>query len=228
MSELSNNLADLAERIREAQADIRNAEEAAASRALEAGRLLCQAKAECRHGDWLPFLGRAGMAERQAQRFMQLARSGLKSDTVSDLGGIKAALSYLAQAELPTAGEVLLVGQRGWTALPEGNRPPLALIWPSSKSVGFYEVAVIDLGSPDSVDAKSRQAFLHKTNKPVRGESIRLDDGTFVSGVWETVDKTLAIAHGDREFTTVPAEADEDALRALIAELSEAIVSLPT
>lgn len=225
MKELSNSLADLAERVREAQAEIRSAEETAAARALEAGRLLCHAKGECQHGEWLPFLGRAGMAERQAQRLMQLARSGLKSDTVSDLGGIKAALSYIAQTELPASGEVLIVGQKGWTELPEGERPPLTLIWPSPESAGFYEVAVIDLGAPDSVDVKLRRAFLQKTDKPVRGESIRLDDGTFVSGVWETVDRILSIPHADREFTTVPAEADEAALQALVGEIATEDVS---
>lgn len=67
--------------------------------ALEAGRLLVAAKAECKHGSWLPFLERAGVHERKAQRLMKLARSGLKSDAVSDLGGIKGALEFLAQLE---------------------------------------------------------------------------------------------------------------------------------
>ena len=34
---------------------------------------------------------------RQARRLMQLARSGLKADTVSEMGGVKAALEHLAE-----------------------------------------------------------------------------------------------------------------------------------
>jgi hypothetical protein len=71
------------------------AEKSAIDKAIEAGRLLCEAKATCCHGKWLPFLERSGVPERKAQRYMKLARSGLKSDTVSDLGGIKAALAWL-------------------------------------------------------------------------------------------------------------------------------------
>lgn len=76
---------------------------------LEAGRLLLQAKDECRHGEWLPFLKRAGVPERKAQRLMTLARSGLKSDTVSDLGGVKATLEFLTKRELPEPGTALVV-----------------------------------------------------------------------------------------------------------------------
>src|SRR3954471_6845333 len=103
-----NRLADLADRIREANAAMLAASQEAAERALQAGRLLIEAKGECRHGDWLPFLDKAGIHERQARRLMQLARSGLKSDTVSDLG-IKGALDLTAKRCLPKAGEVLYV-----------------------------------------------------------------------------------------------------------------------
>ena len=67
-----------------------------------APRLLIEAKAECRHGDWLPFLEMTGMHKRQAQRLMRVAGSGLKSDTVSLLGGLSDALEYLAQLGMPS------------------------------------------------------------------------------------------------------------------------------
>jgi hypothetical protein len=89
-----NRLGDLAERVRGANAAMHAASREAAERALEAGRLLVEAKEECRHGEWLPFLERAGVHERQERRLMQLARSGLKPDTVSDMG-IKGALELL-------------------------------------------------------------------------------------------------------------------------------------
>ena len=103
-----NRLTDLAERIRSADQRMAAASREAAELSLEAGRLLIEAKAECRHGQWLPFLERAGMAERQAQRLMTLARSGLKTDTVSDLG-IRGALEMAAKRKLPKPGEVLIV-----------------------------------------------------------------------------------------------------------------------
>ncbi len=93
----SNRLGDLAQRIRQASDRAKVASVESAELYLEAGRLLIEAKAECTHGDWLPFLEMTGVHERQARRLMQLARSGLKSDTVSDLGGVTAALEYLAE-----------------------------------------------------------------------------------------------------------------------------------
>jgi hypothetical protein len=92
----SNRLADVAGRIREADRVMQDAAREAAERALEMGHLLYEAKDACRHGQWLPFLASAGISERKAQRLMQLARSGLKSDAVSDLG-LKGALEMLAK-----------------------------------------------------------------------------------------------------------------------------------
>jgi hypothetical protein len=54
MTELSNTLADLAERIREANEAGQAAERTAAEKMLTAGRLLCQAKEAGAHGDWTP------------------------------------------------------------------------------------------------------------------------------------------------------------------------------
>jgi hypothetical protein len=97
----SNRLTDLSARIRQARARAKVASVESAEQYLEAGRLLIEAKEACKHGEWLPFLEMAGVPERQAQRLMQLARSGLKPDTVSDLGGVKAALEHLAEARQP-------------------------------------------------------------------------------------------------------------------------------
>ena len=97
MIELSNSLADLAERVKVANEASALAERTTIEKAIEAGELLCQAKDEARHGEWLPFLDRACIPERKAQRLMQLARSGLKSDTCRELGGIKGALYFIAK-----------------------------------------------------------------------------------------------------------------------------------
>lgn len=58
----------------------------AARKRLALGRVLVEAKAACRHGEWLPFLEKQGIDERTARRYMGLVEfSDSKSDTVSDL-----------------------------------------------------------------------------------------------------------------------------------------------
>jgi hypothetical protein len=83
---LTNELADRAESIRELMAASDAAHRESVGRAIEAGQRLVAAKAECNHGDWLPFLERAGVNERKAQRYIKIVSSNLESDTVSDLG----------------------------------------------------------------------------------------------------------------------------------------------
>lgn len=94
---LSNSLASIAETIKSQLAEAEAAARWSVDKSIEAGHALTAAKAECRHGQWLPFLARAGIHERQARRLMQLSQSGVKSDTVSDLGGIKATLDYISK-----------------------------------------------------------------------------------------------------------------------------------
>lgn len=175
-------------------------------RAIEAGRLLVQAKGECGHGQWLPFLARAGVPERKAQRLMQLARSGLKSDTVSDLGGIKATLEFLAQRKLPKEGHALSVTCHS----DEGNpfRSSLAaFVWPSA-TAGFYYVAGMTNLSPEH---PCSTVF---TKKPISGDEVLTSDGLFVSPVWTLVERSMRIPPSnwhfyemDQEVATVVAAA---------------------
>jgi Protein of unknown function (DUF3102) len=59
----------------------------AVEHALKAGKLLVQAKAAAKHGEWLSFLIEVGINVRTAQRYMKLANNEhkLKYDTVSHL-----------------------------------------------------------------------------------------------------------------------------------------------
>jgi hypothetical protein len=100
---MSNRLPILADEIRCAHADVQEAAKTAADRAIDAGNALIEARALVAHGEWLPFLEQAGVKERRARQYMQLARSGLKSATVADLGGIRAALEWLAMLPSPPA-----------------------------------------------------------------------------------------------------------------------------
>lgn len=96
MSGLTNAQADEAEQIKSLMAESEAAHRISVDKALEAGLRLIEAKSACAHGTWLPFLKRVGVQERKAQRLMKLAQSGLKSDTVTDLGGIKGALAFVS------------------------------------------------------------------------------------------------------------------------------------
>ncbi len=94
---LSNSLTVAADLVRSTVEQASAAAKVSVEKSIEAGHALIAAKRECKHGEWLPFLDRAGVHERQARRLMQLAESGLKSDTVSDLGGIKSALDFISK-----------------------------------------------------------------------------------------------------------------------------------
>lgn len=99
MAPLSNSLTVLADDLHRVTEACQRAERDAVSHALNAGRMLCEAKGQCQHGAWLPFLKRAGVSERMAQRWMKLHRGRLGSDFVSDLGGVTAALTFLAHRD---------------------------------------------------------------------------------------------------------------------------------
>ena len=66
---------------------------------IECGRVLLEAREVADHGQWGEFLHQAGIPERTAQRMTRLARAGIKPDTVSDLGGIRATLDAIATVE---------------------------------------------------------------------------------------------------------------------------------
>jgi len=147
---LSNTLADLAERVKEANRASVIAIRQSADKAIEAGMLLIEAKAAVQHGEWLPFLQRADLPERHAQRLMQLARSGLQSDSVTDLGGMVAALTFLSQWRLPAFEESLMINsaarQRELEIAGEWEPSATALIWESAEHPGHYHIAAIDDG----------------------------------------------------------------------------------
>lgn len=154
MTELSNSLADLAESVKLAIAAASLAERTSIEKALEAGEFLCQAKAACAHGQWLPFLDRAAVPERKAQRFMTLARSGLEIRHVTHLGGIKAALSFLAKWRLPTFDEALFIydleQETGERSVGRG----IAYVWEDDQHRGSYHIGMIvgDGGDDDEED----------------------------------------------------------------------------
>ena len=93
---LSNRLADLAERAGEAFRLGRARSVEAAKAYLDCGSILAEAKAECGHGAWLPFLERADIPARSATRMIKLSASGIDAETLAEKG-IYAASQDLAR-----------------------------------------------------------------------------------------------------------------------------------
>src|SRR3954452_16779988 len=92
-----NRLAVLAVDIKQAHADVKASAMTVATRAIDAGNALIEAKGLLKHGRWKKWLSEnVSMSERTAQRYMQVARSGLKSATVAVLG-IRGASESIAQ-----------------------------------------------------------------------------------------------------------------------------------
>jgi hypothetical protein len=72
---VSTDLQGLADRINHAHEECASALRRGLRHALEAGRLLLEAKAALPHGAWLPWLrANCKVPERTAQRYMRLAR----------------------------------------------------------------------------------------------------------------------------------------------------------
>ena len=62
---------------------------------LECAHMMLEARAIAKHGQWQDFLSKAGIPERTAQRMLKVARSGLKPDILSVLGGPTPTIAFL-------------------------------------------------------------------------------------------------------------------------------------
>ena len=83
----SNRLPVLAAEIRCAHADVQEAAKTAAQRAIDAGHALIEAKSLVEHGGWLPWLREhCALAERTAQLYMKIAKSGNSAEIVAAFG----------------------------------------------------------------------------------------------------------------------------------------------
>jgi hypothetical protein len=96
----SNYLPELAARIRAEHEGATAAMKRGCEHAINAGRLLIEAKNMCKHGEWLPWLAaHCGIPDRTARLYMRLARHApeleAKSATVADLS-IRRAIEALA------------------------------------------------------------------------------------------------------------------------------------
>lgn len=179
----SNRLPALAGEVAGLHREIEAHALSAAEKALKAGAALIEAKALVRHGEWAAWLAGTGVPERTGQGYMRLARYGLKSATVADLGGIKAALEWLRGARLPEAGEVLIAS--GDNLDPDGDGPS-GFVW---KETGGFRVAVLDI--------RGAQPVITNTRKP-----IVADTAAGESAVWSSLWAALEWQVRDLSFTT--------------------------
>lgn len=154
MPRLSNRLSVLAGEVKDHLIAAAAAEHAAIAAVMEAGHALIEAKAACKHSEWLPFLKEAGAPERTAQRYMRLARTGLKSDTVSDLGGVKATIEWAEGLKLPSDGEYLMA------LVSEDLR---GFVWRVGQG---YSVTVLDLQTGDTLSV-GKAIFVERAVFPI-------------------------------------------------------------
>lgn len=187
----SNTLSDLAGRIRASDAAMLCAERAAADHALDIGFALLEAKEACKHGQWLPFLGRIEFSERKAQRLMQIARSGLKSDTVADLG-IRASVELAAHRRLPAPDEVLIIA---------AGRDPEGREGPHGEATLYLSESPVHAGFIDFVGYDANVGEAVTLALPIRRDCERI--------IFEFADIFLGRRYAEMKFTRLPRSAHQ-------------------
>ncbi|WP_332716680.1 hypothetical protein [Pelagibacterium mangrovi] len=180
---LTNAQADAAESVRALVAASDPAAVQSIEKAIEAGHALIVAKESAPHGTWLPFLERAEVQERKAQRLMKLAASGLKSDTVTDLGGITGALRFLSERRLPEAGHAIRIYPDD-----ETDYTFAAYILGSIEAPGYFYAAV------------SNDDHIVVTPRPMLGQAIHFPGEEPFFALWEWVRKHFDIPEGRWKF----------------------------
>lgn len=199
---LSNSLTALADEVAAAHAEFEVASRRAFDRALITGSLLLDAKGGCVHGEWLPFLARAGVVERQAQRLMSLSRAGLVPDFVSDIGGLGAALKFVSQWHLPVDDEAVVIAfddddLKGPYRKSECGSAAVVYRSPVFETpVGFYHVGGYDI--PDATYAAQVVSI-----KPWPGEVIRGQDGIRFSMVLMAIQQIMGPLLAQSSVTTM-------------------------
>ena len=113
MSDANRSIEDLLLSTLDAVSRFRMGRLEAVSAALDAGRLLTEAKRRFPHGERGDWLGRVGLAPRTASRWMRLAALGINAEDVIARGGINATLrgKSATVADLPGASDAPAVSE---------------------------------------------------------------------------------------------------------------------
>ncbi|HZR36243.1 MAG TPA: DUF3102 domain-containing protein [Nevskia sp.] len=145
-------LSDTAARINAAHAGVKRSANSMVQFAQEAGALLLQAKAECAHGCWLPWLAEncPDISERSAQAYMRVARASMEGHAQASAlehGTLQKALLSLAKpkASTPAAAADLpdwlpASGQCAMAVLPGDT---YVLLGESEEHPGYFDVVQI-------------------------------------------------------------------------------------
>jgi hypothetical protein len=106
MTEITPSLASLAQQINQEHASCVEAFKATLTHARHAGELLISAKAQVRHGEWLPWLkdNCPQVSDRTARNYMRIAREW--EAIPAEVDGIKDALAALSPAKTETVANL--------------------------------------------------------------------------------------------------------------------------
>ena len=177
MNAASNRLPALAAEIRDAHTAIQRGALAVAERAIAAGHALAEAKKLLPHGQWAKWLAaNAGTSTRSAARYMALARSGLKSATVAEMGLAAAAEAATVKAlPIPVGAQTLRIRA--------GD--DLAYVWPSTSCEGHCHLAVYHAfhaegGWPGEMTTLRRPIRAAGVAEALRQSLVRLQGADFL------------------------------------------------
>jgi hypothetical protein len=117
---LSNSLVELAARINAEHETVTKFRKQSLEGAIRAGKLLIEAKAQLKHGGWLPWLReQCQVPERTAQLYMHLARHAPADRNARD-SAIAASLALQYGCPLEVLQRAVLRDARGRTSTPLG------------------------------------------------------------------------------------------------------------
>lgn len=159
-AEVVLGLDDLAVAIREAHEACEASAHSAVAHAIHAGEYLTEAKAQVRHGEWLPWLEATEIPERMAQRYMRIAANASR---VSDLPSVRDALKELAKGDDKTTAERLVASDENEWYTP----------------ASYIEAARTVLGAIDLDPASSELA-----NETVGAKTIYTADDNSLDAEW--------------------------------------------
>jgi hypothetical protein len=142
--EASNSLAGLAVRINAEHEAVTTHLKRGLAHAIAAGKLLLEAKAQLKHGQWLPWLGKhcPGVPERTASHYMRLAKHADQIGNVADLTVSQAIACLAPGGPVEASGalyqfltQLALIDPR-ITVTPTGMKLPPDLSYEKWKAVG--------------------------------------------------------------------------------------------
>ncbi len=128
-------------RIRQLHLEARDLAEQAIERALEAGRLLAEVKAELKHGEFGSWVSaNCGFTDRTARRYMRLYEN---RDALPVGGGIRAALEHL-KSDTVSVFDLDALDPFEWVRIVLADGAQVVDITPSSEHPGYLHIGIME------------------------------------------------------------------------------------